>query len=218
MRGERKLTAKRKRKKTNKKRNAVFIILICIVLTAVFALNHALRMKLRDIAVYKCKNSATDMINRSIQNTLDDLDYTYSDLVEINKNSENEITSVSCVSSKINSLKTNISNEINKDFENQDKNGFSIAVGTISGINLFSGVGPDITVHFEKEGSVKTNIKSSFSSAGINQTLHRIYIEVSSDIVAVAAAGTYKSSVETEFLLAETVIVGEIPERYASIS
>lgn len=212
------MTAKRKRKKTNKKRNAVFIILICIVLTAVFALNHALRMKLRDIAVYKCKNSATDMINRSIQNTLDDLDYTYSDLVEINKNSENEITSVSCVSSKINSLKTNISNEINKDFENQDKNGFSIAVGTISGINLFSGVGPDITVHFEKEGSVKTNIKSSFSSAGINQTLHRIYIEVSSDIVAVAAAGTYKSSVETEFLLAETVIVGEIPERYASIS
>ncbi len=212
------MTAKRKRKKTNKKRNAVFIILICIVLTAVFALNHALRMKLRDIAVYKCKNSATDMINRSIQNTLDDLDYTYSDLVEINKNSENEITSVSCVSSKINSLKTNISNEINKDFKNQDKNGFSIAVGTISGINLFSGVGPDITVHFEKEGSVKTNIKSSFSSAGINQTLHRIYIEVSSDIVAVAAAGTYKSSVETEFLLAETVIVGEIPERYALIS
>ena len=212
------MTAKRKRKKTNKKRNAVFIILICIVLTAVFALNHALRMKLRDIAVYKCKNSATDMINRSIQNTLDDLDYTYSDLVEINKNSENEITSMSCVSSKINSLKTNISNEINKDFENQDKNGFSIAVGTISGINLFSGVGPDITVHFEKEGSVKTNIKSSFSSAGINQTLHRMYIEVSSDIVAVAAAGTYKSSVETEFLLAETVIVGEIPERYASIS
>ena len=212
------MTAKRKRKKTNKKRNAVFIIFICIVLTAVFALNHALRMKLRDIAVYKCKNSATDMINKSIQNTLDDLDFTYSDLVEINKNSENEITSVSCVSSKINSLKTNISNEINKGFENQDKNGFSIAVGTISGINLFSGVGPDITVHFEKEGSVKTNIKSSFSSAGINQTLHRIYIEVSSDIVAVAAAGTYKSSVETEFLLAETVIVGEIPERYASIS
>lgn len=212
------MTAKRKRRKTNKKRNAVFIILVCIVLTAVFALNHALRMKLRDIAVYKCKNSATDMINKSIQNTLDDLDFTYSDLVEINKNSENEITSVSCVSSKINSLKTNISNEINKGFENQDKNGFSIAVGTISGINLFSGVGPDITVHFEKEGSVKTNIKSSFSSAGINQTLHRIYIEVSSDIVAVAAAGTYKSSVETEFLLAETVIVGEIPERYASIS
>lgn len=212
------MTAKRKRRKTNKKRNAVFIILICIVLTVVFALNHALRMKLRDIAVYKCKNSATDMINNSIQNTLDDLDFTYSDLVEINKNSENEITSVSCVSSKINSLKTNISNEINKGFENQDKNGFSIAVGTISGINLFSGVGPDITVHFEKEGSVKTNIKSSFSSAGINQTLHRIYIEVSSDIVAVAAAGTYKSSVETEFLLAETVIVGEIPERYASIS
>ena len=212
------MTAKRKRRKTNKKRNAVFIILICIVLTVVFALNHALRMKLRDIAVYKCKNSATDMINKSIQNTLDNLDFTYSDLVEINKNSENEITSVSCVSSKINSLKTNISNEINKGFENQDKNGFSIAVGTISGINLFSGVGPDITVHFEKEGSVKTNIKSSFSSAGINQTLHRIYIEVSLDIVAVAAAGTYKSSVETEFLLAETVIVGEIPERYASIS
>ena len=212
------MTAKRKRRKTNKKRNAVFIIFVCIVLTVVFALNHALRMKLRDIAVYKCKNSATDMINKSIQNTLDDLDFTYSDLVEINKNSENEITSVSCVSSKINSLKTNISNEINKGFENQDKNGFSIAVGTISGINLFSGVGPDIMVHFEKEGSVKTNIKSSFSSAGINQTLHRIYIEVSSDIVAVAAAGTYKSSVETEFLLAETVIVGEIPERYASIS
>ena len=175
-------------------------------------------MKLRDIAVYKCENRATDMINEAIQNTLENSDFTYNDLVEINKNSDNEITSVSCVSSKINSLKTDISKQINKGFENQDKNGFSIAVGTISGINLFSGVGPDITVHFEKEGSVKTDIKSSFSSAGINQTLHRIYIEVSSDIVAIAAAGTYKSNVETKFLLAETVIVGEIPEGYVSIS
>lgn len=212
------MRTKRKRRKSNKKRNISLSILICLVVTLLFALNHELKMKLRDIAVYKCKNSATDMINESIQNTLDDLDFTYNDLVEINKNSENEITSVSCVSSKINNLKTDISDEINKGFENQDKNGFSIALGTISGINLFSGVGPEITIHFEKEGSVKTNIKSSFSSAGINQTLHRIYIEVSSDIVAVAAAGTYKSNVKTEFLLAETVIVGEIPERYASIS
>lgn len=194
------------------------IILICVVVTILLSLNYQLKIKLRDIAVYKCKNSATDMINDAIQNTLSDIDYTYNDLVEIGKNSDNEITSVSCVSSKINSLKSNISDEINKGFEDSDKNGFSIAVGTITGINLFSGIGPEVTVHFEKEGSVKTNIKSSFTSAGINQTLHQIYIEVSTDIVAVAASGTYESNVKTEFLLAETVIVGEIPERYASIS
>lgn len=212
------MRAKRKRNRVNRKRNIALIILICIVLTILFALNHQIKIKLRDIAVYKCKNSATDMINDAIQNTLSDTDYTYNDLVEINKNSEDEITSVSCVSSKINSLKSNISNEINKGFENESKNGFNIAVGTITGINLFSGVGPEITVHFDKEGSVKTNIKSSFTSAGINQTLHQIYIEVSADIVAVTSSGTYESSVETEFLIAETVIVGEIPERYASIS
>lgn len=212
------MRAKRKRKNSNKKRNIILIILICIFLTILFSLNHQLKMKLRDIAVYKCKNNATDMINDAIQNTLSDTDYTYNDLVEISKNSDNEITSVSCVSSKINSLKSNISDKINKGFEDSDKNGFNISVGTITGINLFSGVGPEVTVHFEKEGSVKTNIKSSFTSAGINQTLHQIYIEVSADIVAVAASGTYESNVKTEFLLAETVIVGEIPERYASIS
>lgn len=212
------MRAKRKRNRVNRKRNIVLIVLICIVLTILFALNHQLKVKLRDIAVYKCKNSATDMINDAIQDTLADMDFTYDDLVEINKNSENEITSVSCVSSKINSLKSNISNEINKGFENEKKNGFNIAVGTITGINLFSGVGPEITVHFDKEGSVKTNIKSSFTSAGINQTLHQIYIEVRADIVAVTSSGTYESNVETEFLIAETVIVGEIPERYASIS
>lgn len=212
------MRAKRKRKHTNRKRNAILIIFICVVVTILFSLNHQLKIKLRDIAVYKCKNNATEMINEAIQNTLSNSNYTYDNLVEINKNSENEITSVSSISSKINSLKTDISDEINRGFKNQDKNGFGITIGTISGINLLSGVGPEITVHFEKEGSVKTNIKSSFSSAGINQTLHRIYIEVSSDIVAVTASGTYKSNVETEFLLAETVIVGEIPERYASIS
>ena len=187
-------------------------------MTILFSLNHQLKIKLRDIAVYKCRNNATEMINEAIQNTLSSSDYTYDNLVDISKNSDNEITSISSMSSKINRLKTDISEEINKGFKNQDKNGFNIAVGTISGINLLSGIGPEITVHFEKEGSVKTNIKSSFSSAGINQTLHRIYIEVSSDIVAVAASGTYKSNVKTEYLLAETVIVGEIPERYASIS
>lgn len=212
------MRAKRKRKRVNRTRSIALIILICIVLTIFFALNHQLKVKLRDIAVYKCKNSATDMINDAIQDTLADMDFTYENLVEINKNSDNEITSVSCVSSKINSLKSNISEEINKGFEDSDKNGFNIAVGTITGINLFSGVGPEISVHFEKEGSVNTNIKSSFTSAGINQTLHQIYIEVSADIVAVTSSGTYESSVETEFLVAETIIVGEIPERYASIS
>ena len=212
------MRAKRRRRNSNNKRNVLLIIIICIVVTTIFTINHELRIKLRDIAVYKCENRATDMINEAIQNTLDNSDYTYNDLVEINKNSDNEITSVSCVSSKINSLKTDISRQINKGFENQDKNGFNIAVGTISGINLFSGVGPEIKVHFEKEGSVKTNIKSSFSSAGINQTLHRIYVEISTDIVAIAASGTYKSNVKTEFLLAETIIVGEIPEGYVSIS
>lgn len=212
------MRAKSKSKKQKNKLRIFLIFFIGLAVIIFFMLNHQIKLKLRDIAVYKCENNATDMINTAIQDTLNDESYTYNDLVEINKNSDNQITSVSCVSSNINKLKSQISDEINKGFEDREKNSFDISVGTIAGINFFSGIGPDITIHFEKEGSVKTNIKSSFKSSGINQTLHQIYIYVSADILAVTSSGTYKSNVKTEFLLAETVIVGEIPERYASIS
>ena len=85
-------------------------------------------------------------------------------------------------------------------------------------MTLFTGLGPDINIKIYLVGSTQTQIISLFSSAGINQTLHRLYINISGS-VAVAVPGlpsTIKTS--TQVLMSEMIIVGEVPPTYLNSS
>lgn len=70
----------------------------------------------------------------------------------------------------------------------------------------------------ETAGDIETNIKSEFSDAGINQTLHRIYIEVSCHVGILTAYKNTDEEINTQVLLAEAVIVGNIPDSYYNLN
>lgn len=89
--------------------------------------------------------------------------------------------------------------------------------GSFTGIKLLSGRGPGIKIKISSIGNVKTDLKSEFSSKGINQTLHRVYLKVDCEVSILTPFNNITKSISNQILIAENVIVGDIPQTYYNL-
>ncbi|MCL1789663.1 MAG: sporulation protein YunB, partial [Oscillospiraceae bacterium] len=116
-----------------------------------------------------------------------------------------------------NKIKSRVSQSINEGMNTIEQSEIKIPLGTVSGINMLYGRGPAFPVRLTPRGYASVNLISKFTSAGINQTLHQITLTVSTDISAIIPGYTTSVNVETEFIIAQTIIVGTVPESYTHI-
>ena len=89
--------------------------------------------------------------------------------------------------------------------------------GSFTGLKLMSGKGPGIKIRISTIGNVKTDLKSEFVSKGINQTLHRIYLQVDCEVSILTPFDDITQSISNQVLLAEKVIIGNIPNTYYNL-
>ena len=87
-----------------------------------------------------------------------------------------------------------------------------IPIGTLIGGNLFHGLGPALSLKVTLAGNVQADFKSTFESAGVNQTRHRIYLSVGTSVYSFLPGINSTTDISTDVLVAETVIVGEVPQ------
>ena len=80
-----------------------------------------------------------------------------------------------------------------------------------------SGVGPNISIKISVTGTVDTDIKSEFIAQGINQTLHRVYVVFDCNMKIITPTKTYEKQVLNQVIIAENVIVGNIPDSYYNL-
>ena len=83
---------------------------------------------------------------------------------------------------------------------------------------MLSEVGPKINIKLSTSGNVETNLKSEFKTAGINQTLHQIYLEIKCQIIILTPYDTVSEDIVNYVLIAESIIVGEIPSSYYNLN
>lgn len=114
----------------------------------------------------------------------------------------------------VNKICTDISILLQESLDNKNNTRFNVKLGSLTGSKLLIGRGPNVEIIMETAGDIETNIKSEFLSAGINQTLHKIYIDIKCNINLLTAYKDTKEEVNVQVLLAEAVIVGNIPESY----
>lgn len=203
----------RKKRRFGIKLLAVFFIIAGILVLV----DMRVRPIIEKTAAYQSKVLATRIINDTVYSELENGDYEYEDLVTVTYNSDNSVSAIESNMVGINKIKAKITKSVNDELTKIDQHDLSLALGTVSGFTSLYNQGPLIPVKVQPEGYVETSLISAFQSAGINQTLHRILLTVNVDISAIIPGYTASATVETTFVIAETVIVGDVPGAYTHV-
>ena len=138
----------------------------------------------------------------------------YDDLFSVVRDDAGNIEMVQANSPEINMVAREIANLAQANLDALDLKEISIPIGTFTGLALLTGLGPDVTISVMPIGSALCDFVSYFIAAGINQTLHKIYIDVHAEISIITPLDEPTITVKAEVLVAENLIVGEVPEFY----
>lgn len=203
-------------RKKKKSRLLPLFILFIMLLLAVFVLFEVrLTPVLASMAESRAKNIATSTVNDAVQQVLCADDMQYENFVDMTVNESGVITAVTVDSIRLNRLCAEIRGMITEVFSSMGEKTVSIPVGTLTGIDLLTGKGPRIQVALTVSGSAVTKIVNDFQTAGINQTRHQMILEVQTKVYALTQHGTFSSEITNSIVIAETVIVGQVPEIYS---
>ena len=192
-----------------------FILLITIAIGVFFAL---FRLKYRDairsLSHTQVINATSDLINDAIDLQIETGNIQYDRIVFFEKDLDGKITALKTNMSEVNRLKTDILNRINDEILAMDSSDLSIPVGSLVLPELFAGKGFGIPVQILSIRNSDAAFHSHFTEAGINQTLQQITMEVIVDVSVLVLGKTDSFTVSSQVVVAETVIVGQVPNTY----
>ena len=169
---------------------------------------------IRDLAKTQVINSTSDLINDAIDEQIDTGNIQYDRIVYFEKDLNGRITALKTNMSEINRLKTDILNLINDEILALDTSDLGIPLGSLVLPEFLAGKGPGIPVHILSIRNSDASFSSSFTEAGINQTLQRLIMEVSVDVSILVLGQTDSFTVSSQVVVAETIIVGQVPETF----
>ena len=192
----------------------LLLILLAAVFLAFLMLRSRYRNVIRDLAETQVKNTTSDLTNDAIAKQIADGVIQYDRIVYFEKDLDGRITALKTNMSEVNRLKTDILNLINDEILALDTSDIGIPLGSLFLPELFSGKGPAIPVRILSIRNSDATFSSKFSQAGINQTLHQLTMIVSVDVAVLVLGQTSSFTVNSEVVVAETVIVGDVPSTF----
>ena len=164
------------------------------------------------LAETQVKNTTSDLINDAIDKQIETGDVLYDRMVYFEKDLNGRITALKTNMSEVNRVKTDILNIINDEILALDTSDLGIPLGSLFLPEFLSGKGPAIPVHILSIRNSEASFSSDFTQAGINQTLHKINMHVSIDVAVLVWGKTNYFTISSQVVIAETVIVGQVPD------
>ncbi len=162
----------------------------------------------------RIRSLSTRVMSEAVAEVLVEENVTYKELVDISYDAQNEIKSIETNSVKINIIIRQITELVQSRLDGLIVEGIDVAIGTFTGIPFLFGVGPKINMQLVPIGTINTKISSQFQSAGINQTLHKVYFDITANIGMVLPALSSNFVTNLDVILCESVIVGKVPDVY----
>lgn len=168
-------------------------------------------------AINKAKLILTGAADEAILSVMKEENIKYDDIAIVTRREDGDINGIEINTTAVNLLKSSMSKAISEIVSRESFYNIDIHIGTLLGSEYTSGLGPKINFKFQIAPTSVVNFKSHFQSAGINQTLHRIIIEIKMSASVLLAGYTDSFSVSTSAIAAQTVIVGAVPENFTNV-
>ena len=192
----------------------IFIIMVIAFSTVKIVLD-AISPIFNALCEDKAKSIATIISNNEATNVMKD--HTYDELFTIEKDNDGNITMIKSNVIQMNEIISDVAVKIQNSINERGKENIKITIGSFTGSKLLSGRGPEIPIKISSIGNVETDLRSEFSAQGINQTLHRVYLQVDCEVSILTPYNTISEKVSNQVLLIENVIVGKIPNTYYNL-
>ena len=207
-------TGEKFKKEKNRKIGKIVIILIIAFSTVKLVLDAVLPI-FDTLCEDKAKSIATIISNEEATNVM--REHSYDELFTIEKDTGGNITIIKSNVIPINEIISDVAVKIQNQIDKRGREDIEIAAGSFTGFKLLAGRGPGIKIKISSIGNVETDLKSEFTSQGINQTLHRVYLQVKCKVNILTPFDNIEREITNQVLLVENVIVGNIPNTYYNL-
>jgi len=202
----------------NRNRRRLLIILVIVVFVLGFLyLQFSVAPLIVELAKARVDNRASYIINEAIETQMQSDDIDYDNIVYLEKDINGNITALKTNINEVNRLKTQILSVMDDLLLDLDVNEIGIPLGSLILPELFSGSGPLLPVKVMSVSASDAEFHNAFSEAGINQTAHRMMMDVTITMTVLTPIGTQSVTVTSAVVVAETVIVGSVPESYVNV-
>lgn len=192
----------------------VIFILIIIVITYQMILSY-IEPVFESLCEQKVKSVATIISNQESTKAMNK--YQYEELYTIEKDEAGNIVIIRSNVVPINNMISDLTEGIQNRFNEIENTKIDIPLGNVFGTYYFSGLGPTIPAKVSMVGTIDTEVKSEFIAKGINQTLHRIYVNFECYVKIITPIKNFEKKITNQVIIAEHVIVGNIPDTYYNL-
>lgn len=192
----------------------IFIIMVIAFSTVKIVLDAILPI-FDTLCKDKAKSIATIISNEEATNVMKK--HTYDELFTLEKDKDGNITMIKSNIIAINEIISDVAVKIQNKINQRGRENIEIALGSFTGFKLLSGKGPGVPIKISSIGNVETDLRSEFSEKGINQTLHRVYLQVDCEVSILTPYNSITEKISNQVLLIENVIVGKIPSTYYNL-
>lgn len=194
------------------------LFLLAVLLLGVAFLRIRVNPLAEELALARITDAASGVINRAVSEQIELGNVQYENLVEIQRDGNGNIAALTTNMREMNRLKTGLLTILDDDLYNISDDEIGIPLGNLTGIQLLSGRGPTVPVKIVAVSSSDASFRGEFTDAGINQTIHKIMMDVSLDLIVLLPSGSITAEVSTEVCVAETVLLGAVPGNYTYFS
>ena len=206
-----------KRMQTEKaKKMMILLIILIIAFSTVKLILDAVLPIFDTLCENRAKSIATMISNEQATNVM--REHSYDELFTIEKDNNGNITMIRSNVIPINEIISDVANKIQEEINNKGRDNIEIALGSFTGFKMLAGRGPGVKITISTIGDVETDLRSEFTEQGINQTLHRVYLQVNCQVKVLTPFESIAVNISNQVLLIENVIIGNIPNTYYNLN
>lgn len=203
------------RKKSGRLR---WLILVILLLAAgVISMEQNLSQTMLDMAFARAYSMAVETINRAVKQAMAQ-GVTYEELIDAQMDAQGRVSMLRANTMRMNELASQTALLAERELGSAENQVVEIPLGAALGVSFLSGFGPRLEVQILPVGAVHTSFDTEFETAGINQTRHKIFLNLRATVSLIVPTGSQLVEVTSTVPIAESIIVGEVPESFVDVN
>lgn len=193
------------------------ILLVLLLTAAVIAMEQNLSQTMLDMAFARAYSMAMETINRAVKQAMGQ-GVAYEELIDAQMDAQGRVSMLRANTMRMNELASQTALLAERELGSAENQVVEIPLGAALGVSFLSGFGPRLEVQILPVGAVHTSFDTEFETAGINQTRHKIFLNLRATVSLIVPTGSQLVEVTSTVPIAESIIVGEVPESFVDVN